>query len=174
MLGKRRHADPIRRYKRRSVAARSFKENDTCACGESRPEALVRGRRPPICTQCLREEQGKPIQDKHHPAGRANNPTTIEIPANDHRAELNPVQYDWPKKTRENPDGSPLLAAAACIRGFSDTDAYLIETLLLRNPEMLEKLDAFLVEKLGSKWWVGTELESFTRNLRRPNVPHQT
>lgn len=59
--------------------------------------------------------------DDHHVFGKANDPTTIvTVPANDHRAELSVAQQDWPKKTPENPDGSPLLAAAARIRGFVD------------------------------------------------------
>ena len=40
--------------------------------------------------------------DEHHPAGRANDPTTTPVPVNDHCAELNPAQEDWPKETLEN------------------------------------------------------------------------
>lgn len=99
--------------------------------------------------------------DEHHPAGAANNPMTIPMPVNDHRAELSVAQSDWPKRTLENHNGSPLLAAAGCIRGYADTDFYLIEKLLLRRAEMLEALDAFLAQELGPEWWVGTELERF-------------
>ena len=86
------------------------------------------------------------------------------MPANDHRAQLSVDQYDWPKQTRENPDGSPALAAAGSIRGFVDTAVYLIEKFLLWVAELLEQLDAYLTEKLGSKWWVGTVLEQFAPN----------
>lgn len=99
--------------------------------------------------------------DNHHPAGDANDPTTTPIPVNDHSAELSVSQYDWPKRTLENPDGSPLLARAACIRGYMDTNGYLSEKLLMPNPEFLELLDAFLREKFGEKWWTNTELEKF-------------
>jgi hypothetical protein len=74
---------------------------------------------------------------------------------------LSDEQYDWPKRTLENPSGSPLLAAAGCIRGFVDMIHYLIEEFLLWIPVFLEALDACLERVLGPKWWVGTELEQF-------------
>ncbi len=162
--------DPIGAYQRKATAGRRVGGNKRCSCGESRPEALVRASEPTMCTECVRRKKGKSTQDNHHPAGKANNPTTTPIPANDHRAELTPAQYDWPKRTLENPDGSPLLAAAACTRGYVDTSDYLREKLLLRNPEMLEVLDAFLVEKLGPKWWIGTDLERFSPKRRKSNA----
>ena len=97
--------------------------------------------------------------DDHHPFGKANNPTTIPVPVNDHRAELSPAQYDWPRETLENPDGSPLLKAAAHIRGFRDWVVHLIETGLLWVAEALEWLHAYLIEELGPKWWLGKPLE---------------
>lgn len=99
--------------------------------------------------------------DNHHPAGEANDPTTIPVPVNDHRAELNVAQYDWPAETLKNPDRSPLLARAASIRGYADTNVYLIEKHLLPGAECCELLDAFLTEKFGSKWWKKTELKRF-------------
>ncbi len=99
--------------------------------------------------------------DNHHPFGKANSPFTIPVPVNDHRAELNVAQQDWSKETLENPDGSPLLAGAARIRGFVDTVIHLIEKGLLWVAEILEALDGFLVEKLGPKWWAGTPLARF-------------
>src|SRR5207245_2592217 len=99
--------------------------------------------------------------DGHHVFAEANSPTTIPTPVNDHRAVLNVAQYDWPKKTLENPDGSPLLAAAGCIRGFIDYILYLIKKGLLWVADMMEQLDAYLMEKFGSKWWIGTPLEQF-------------
>jgi hypothetical protein len=99
--------------------------------------------------------------DNHHFAGRANNPITIPVPVNDHRACLSAAQEDWPKMTRNNPRGSPLIAAAACVRGFIDTVIYLIESGLLWVAEMLESLDDFLIGKLGPQWWVNSEIEPF-------------
>jgi hypothetical protein len=100
-------------------------------------------------------------------AGKANDRTTIPVPVNDHRTELSPAQYDWSKATLENPEGSPLLASAACIRGFVDTVIYLIKALLLPKAEMLEVLDAYLKSKLGPKWWENTPLERFVPKPKR-------
>lgn len=153
--------DPIAAHQRKAVAARRFGENAKCACGESRPEALIVGSSPIVCAACDRKMRGKSTLDDHHVAGKSNSSITIPIPANDHRARLSVDQYAWPTETRENRDGSPLLATAASIRGYSDTSSYLLENLLRMNPEILEALDAFLIEKLGPKWWTGTELEKY-------------
>jgi hypothetical protein len=61
---------------------------------------------------------------------------------------------DWPKETRENPDGSPLLAAAGRIRGFCDLHVYLLESLILPTAELLEHLHSFLYKTFGSKYWI--------------------
>jgi hypothetical protein len=58
-------------------------------------------------------------------------------------------------------EGSPLLAGAACVRGFVDVVGYLVETGLLWLADMLEKLDEVLRKKLGPKWWANTEIEQF-------------
>lgn len=101
------------------------------------------------------------MMDGHHVAGEANSPVTIPIPINDHRARLSVDQYEWPKETLENSNGSPLRAAAARIRGFDDVLYYLIEKLLLETPEVLEELDNFLVKIRGPEWWKGTPLEKY-------------
>ena len=115
-----------------------------------------------ICAKCQRQKKGHTVVDKHHPDAEANDPkTTIPVPVNDHRADLNEAQRDWPKRTRENPDGSPLLAAAATVRGFIDTILYLIERGLLWIAEMLEKLDEWAKAKWGAKYWLNTPIEKF-------------
>ena len=162
--------DPIPAYQRRAGAARRVGAKSQCACGEKRPEALIAGIHPTICAACDRKRRGQTTVDVHHVGGKANSSVTIQVSVNDHRARLSVAQDDWPKETRENPDGSPLLAAAACTRGYVDTNDYLSEELLLRNPEMLEVLDAFLVEKLGPKWWIGTDLERFSPKRRKSNA----
>ncbi len=95
---------------------------------------------------------------------------------NDHRAVLNVAQYDWPQQTLENPDSSPLLARAACIRGYLDTNEYLMDKLLREDLEVLEKLNEFLNSKLGPKWWVGTPLERFApkQQGQLPDNPNPT
>lgn len=164
MPKKLRQRDPIGAFQRKATAARRIGGDKQCACGESRPEALVAGSKPTTCAACLRKKRGHTTSDDHHVAAKANSPVTIPVPVNDHRARLSVAQQDWPKQTRENPDGSPLLAAAGCIRGFIDTVFYLVEKLLLWVAEMLEKLNAYLVRKLGPKWWLNTELEQFNPN----------
>lgn len=153
--------DPIAAHQRKAVARRRVGENAQCACGESRPEALLSGSNPIICAACDRKKHGKTTLDRHHVAGKSNSSVTIPIPVNDHRARLGADQQDWPRETLENPNGSPLLAAAASLRGYSDTSAYFVETFVLNKPEMLETLHAFLIEKLGSEWWKGTPFEKY-------------
>jgi hypothetical protein len=152
--------DPEAVYIRGAIAARRVGDRK-CACGERRPRALIPNSDPTTCYACQRKKEGKTTVDNHHVAGKANNPATIPAPVNDHCAELNVAQYDWPKETRENPDGCPVLAAAACVRGVIDYLYYLIKKFLGWIPEMLESLSAFLKDRLGSKWWIGTELEKF-------------
>jgi hypothetical protein len=161
--------DPVHAHARKATAERRAGTGAKCACGELRPEALISGSNPTICAACDRENSGKNPFDDHHPAGRSNCAATLPIWVNDHRAWLSEAQRDWPVDTLENPDGSPLLAMAACARGYLDTDDYLKRNLLLANPEVLETLDAFLLKKLGPKWWVNTELEQFAPR-RKSNV----
>lgn len=163
----------MRKYQRKSVAARRVGPEAKCACGEDRPEALIAGSKPTVCAECQRKKRGQKIRDDHHAASEANSSVTIPVPVNDHRAVLSPAQYDWPKRTLENPDGSPLLAGAGCIRGFVDTALYLMEKLLLWTADMLEALDALLSQKLGPKWWQETDLDKFTPRRKR-NVDTST
>lgn len=154
--------DPEAAYARKQKAIRRVGQNAKCAlCGETRPEALVPGSKPMICAECQRKGNGMSTTDDHHVGAEANSPETIQTPVNDHRADLSVAQHDWPKRTLENPDGSPFLVVAGCIRGFMDYLIYLVKKFLHWIPEMLEAADAFLAEKLGPKWWIGTPLEQF-------------
>jgi hypothetical protein len=154
--------DPEAACIRKATAKRREGANAQCACGEKRPEALLPKGKQKICYECMRRKEGKTAMDSHHVFAKANSPITIPTPANDHRAELSAAQYDWPKKTLENSDGSPLLAAAGVVRGFIDYIRYLIEKGLAWVAQMLEAADAFLAERLGSEWWVGTALEKYS------------
>jgi|SRR5579871_1438644 len=153
--------DPSGAYRRKVTAARRQGKKKCHKCGEARPEALIPKSHPVICAKCKRESLGHSTTDNHHFAGQANHPATVPIPVNDHRADLNTAQLDWQEKTRKNPDGCPLLAAAGCIRGFVDTVIYLIKKGVLWIAEMLESAHDWLVEQFGPKWWVGTPLEQF-------------
>jgi hypothetical protein len=165
--------DPISDFQRVARANRRSGQDRQCKCGEKRPLALIPGSEPAICAACHREERGRSEFDNHHPAGRANHPATIPIWVNDHRAELSPAQYDWPRSTWENVDGSPLLRGAACIRGHCETYDYLVAKLLLPNAELFEALDEFVTKCLGPRWWCGTELERFApkRKAKRRSGP---
>ena|SRR6266436_612156 len=159
--------DPKGAHRRKVVAARRVGFSTSCSCGEGRPEALISGSNPRVCAACKRTTTGKTTKDDHHFAGKANNPTTISVPVNDHRARLSVAQAEWPKSTLANLEGSPLLAAAACVRGFIDTVLYLIERGLLWIVDMLEKLDEFQVNKLGPQWWLNTGIEQFAPKKKR-------
>jgi hypothetical protein len=153
--------NPSGTHRRKVVAARRVGVDASCSCGEKRPEALVPGIKPTTCAACQRAASGRSLIDNHHFASKANSPTTIPVPVNDHRAQLSVAQADWPKSTLTNVQRSPLLAAAASVRGFVDTVIYLIEQGLLWVADMLEKLDEFLLKRLGPQWWHGTEVERF-------------
>lgn len=122
---------------------------------------------PTICAACSRILCGQSPYDEHHPAGKANSRLTIPVLVNDHRAVLSPAQYEWPSETWENSQGSPLLAGAASIRGYYDTNTYLTDGLLIRVAELLEALDESLKVRLGQSWWVGTKLEQFAPNRKK-------
>jgi hypothetical protein len=145
--------DPISENARKRAAARRVGDGKCSQCGESRPEALIAGSVPLICAACKRVQLSKSPFDLHHVAGAANDPLTVAVPVNDHRAELSTDQYLWPKQTLENPQGSPLLASSARKRGFRRTVLYLIDELLSNDAERLEQLDAKLTGKFGPKWW---------------------
>ena len=168
MPGKRPQRDPIGAYRRKTSAARRVGVGAKCEqCGEIRPKALIPGSDPKICASCQREQLGRTTIDQDHVAGQANSPIAVPVWVNDHRAVLSPAQDDWPKETLENPDASPLLAAAACLRGFLDRLDYLVKALFW-IPEFLEALHSLLTETLGHRWWVDTPIAKFApkRNSR--------
>ena len=153
------HDDPIGAAKRRSVARRRIGAGKKCACGESRPLALIAGSDPIICIECNARKNGRTIWEEHHPARRANDDHTVRFRANDHQAELTEAQQEWPKTTRENQDRDPLLADAARIRGHVDT-VRLVDGI----PIDLEKLRAALVAVYGRHWFLREEFaECFER-----------
>ncbi len=151
--------DPSAALIRDAVAQRRIGEKK-CVCGETRPQTFA-GRKSKLCAKCERKKRGHKTTDDHHVAGKANDPITIPVDVNDHRARLSADQMDWPKEPRENSDGSPLLAASGAIRGFVDTVVYLLENLLLKHAEILEKIDAYLIRTLGRKWWLKIDSKQF-------------
>jgi hypothetical protein len=122
------------------------------SCGQSKVAALTGTEPNIICYECQAKNFGRSPIEKHHIAGRSNDSFTVSIPANDHRV-LSDRQIDWPLETLRNPNGDPVLKVSATIRGWSDILHEIIEHILGWIPEFLEALAAFLVEKLGNRWW---------------------
>jgi hypothetical protein len=160
-MATRRSQDPIKAAARRERAQRRLGDDVACPCGEKRPAAIIPGRKPAICYGCDARRRGKPTTEAHHIAGRANSAVTLAVPINDHRAELSLDQYDWAHQTLQNPDGSPLLAMSACVRGFIDATTYLIRKMLGWIPEALEAHDAQLRDERGPQWWLNTPLDGW-------------
>lgn len=158
----RKTSDPIKTSTRRAKAQRRVGDGAACACGETRPEALVVGAGPTTCAACKRRRLKKTTTDSHHVAGQNNSPVTVEVPVNDHRAVLSPAQYEWPSETLQNADGSPLLSAAGALRGMADYIIYLAEKFFDLIAVMLEELDRWLVGERGPQWWVNTPIECCT------------
>ena len=71
--------DPIGKEMRRSRAQRRVGPDAKCACGESRPEALIAGSTPMICAECKRKQKGQSVMDHHHVAGRRNHDLTVAV-----------------------------------------------------------------------------------------------
>lgn len=152
--------NPWLAYRREVIAARRIGKGRKCACGESRPEALIPGSNPMICARCDRIAHGRKTDDGHHLFGLAN-PLIISIPVNDHRADLSAAQNDWPRKTLANKHGSPLLVSAAAIRGYGDLMLYLVREHLLSAADILELLDTKLERKHGKRYWKKLKLTAF-------------
>jgi hypothetical protein len=121
-------------------------------CLETATAALISTPDGIYCYECFCKRQGRSPVEDHHPAGQHNMPETVRIPGNDHRV-LSEMQRTWPEETLRNPDGSPLLRMAACVRGWIDVLYLIIERVVGWIPRSLERLDALLTERDGSGWW---------------------
>ena len=121
-------------------------------CDETFPLALTGTEPNIVCYEHQALLHGRSWLEEHHPLGRHNDPWATTAPGNDHRV-LSVLQCEWPWETLRNPDGSPLLRAAAALRGWLD----LLWLIMVRGvgwiPVFLEQLDAFLRQRLGERWW---------------------
>ncbi len=125
-------------------------------CGERNPFTLV-GHHPDIsCYEHYLLRVGKKTFEAHHVNGQANSDVTANVPGNDHRI-LSELQRFWPDDTLRNPEHSPLLIAAAAIRGWLDVMQVIIDRSIGWIPEFLEWLHRILVDQIGSDWWVKLE-----------------
>ena len=89
----------------------------TPGCTES-DWRLITGSEPDklLCYEHAAEAAGRSPVEEQHPPGRANDPTfTVPFLGNLHRV-MDEAKRDWPERTMRNPDGSPMLKAAACVR----------------------------------------------------------
>ena len=121
-------------------------------CLEADPLALT-GAWPEItCREHVADRRGCRWTEDHHLSGQANAPETEPLPANDH-AVLSAMQSLWPRETLRNPEGSPLLRAAAAVRGWLDILRVVIDRAMRWVPAALESLDALLTDRHGSQWW---------------------
>jgi hypothetical protein len=152
----RRSNDPVGTYLRAAKTVRRTGAKRCVTCGT--PHAIVAKANPPVCARCHAIQTGRSPYEEHHPAGDINHPATVLVPIEAHRSQLTPAMYAWPKETRENPEASPLLAAAASLRGLYDTLDYLLYTLLLRVAVLLEMLDRTLRHRIGPRYWIELEL----------------
>lgn len=112
----------------------------------SEPEEL-------LCYEHMLMAQGRSPVELQHPAGQHNDPAfTVPFLGNLHRLMDEPKR-DWPERTLRNPEGSPMLKAAACVRAVSDWLRLIIERLLGWVPTFLEAVDAAFTEQHGPRWW---------------------
>jgi hypothetical protein len=121
-------------------------------CGETDPRALTGTDPNIVCYEHRQLADAKTWVEQDHRPGQHNHPATTAIPANDHRI-LSAMQKSWPRDTLRNPDGSPLLKAAACVRGWLDLLRLILERTVGWVPPFLEMLDAWLRERIGDPWW---------------------
>jgi len=123
----------------------------TCAfCGETDIRALQASDGAVLCADCRLALSGRSPFERHHPAGKRNDPFTVKMPANEHGI-FNDMQNDWPPRTLMNPKRSPLLRQAGSHRAALDT--------LLRQVEiqrewatLKEDLEEFCRLKIGEDW----------------------
>ena len=123
-------------------------------CGATNPFALTGVDPNIVCYEHQALLRGRPWLEEHHVAGRSNDPSTVLLPGNGHRV-LSARQRLWPRETLRNPDGSPLLRAAAALRGWLDILWLVVTCTVGWIPDLLEQLDAWLRATLGDRWWDG-------------------
>ncbi len=143
--------NPIKTDARHARRRRVLPPDARCACGEQDPRCLIETDHGIQCYACHARDTGRPDAEHHHIAGRHNLAMTVPIPNNEHRI-LSDCQQDWPTTTLRNPDRSPLLQAAAAIRGWLDILVVILERAIGWIPGFLEALDAWLCARLGPEW----------------------
>ncbi len=142
----------VNRAARKAQRQRQFGAQALCArCGWDQLDALSRLGNEILCYECLCIEKGKATVERHHILGRANDPQTVGIPANLHRA-LSDGQQDWPETVRRNVNRDPLLWIAGLACSLRDLLAWLLDHCddIIR---FLVELAGTLRGRHGATWW---------------------
>jgi len=123
-------------------------------CPEADPFALIGADPDIVCYEHAADRDSRSWLEQEHPFGQHNDRHfTLPLPGNDHRVRSD-YQVDWPREALRNPEGSPLLRAAATVRGWLDVLRLIIERAAGWVPAFLEWLDAQLVIVHGPRWWI--------------------
>lgn len=121
-------------------------------CDEHDPFTLT-GASPDIwCYEHQARAQGREWVEGQHVPGQHNARETLAMPGNDHRAS-DEMKLLWPEETLHNPNKSPLIRAAATLRGFLDFLFQLAFRIVAWIPGFLETLDGWLTDTIGESWW---------------------
>lgn len=160
--------NPIKTDARHARRQRALPKDARCSCGEADARCLISTGDGVTCYACQAATAGRSDTEHHHVAGRHNLEMAVPIPNNEHRI-LSDRQQDWPTGTVRNPNRSPLLQAAAAIRGWMDILVLILECAIGWIPGFLEALEAWLCERLGPDW--GRDFRSIHPHLI-PTVPN--
>jgi hypothetical protein len=142
-----------RRDQRRRALGHMNPQCSEPGCTETDPLALAGAHPEILCYEHDALRKGRSWLEGHHLAGQANDPITAEMPGNDHRAISERQNELWSRETLRNPDGSPLLMSSAAIRGWLDVLWVVLERTITWIPGFLERLDEWLCEEIGPRWW---------------------
>lgn len=150
--------EPSDEDRRRERAYEGFgTRNPKCSvpgCGETNWR-LITGSDPDslLCYEHAAEAAGRsPIEGQHPPGHNNDQQFVVPMLGNLHRL-ADEYKRDWPERTLRNPEGSPALKAAACVRAVIDWLRLMIDRMLGWIPPFLEWLDAKLSELHGAQWW---------------------
>jgi hypothetical protein len=110
-----------------------------------------------LCYEHLLIQQGKATIEAHHPVGKANDPNTVGVAGNLHRA-LTDSQEDWPKEVRRNPHRNPLWWVAAIFYSLHDYLRWLMQRCHAIG-DILVKAGHWAEQQGGPQWWVAAGIQ---------------
>jgi len=145
------HMNDLNRVKRETAKRARLGQQAKCASCGANDLRVLQSATIVLCAECRLLRQSKQATERHHPAGRHNDPAAFGLPANDH-ATLSDAQYDWPPETLRNPHQDPLRRMAAWLRFFIDVFRHLADCAG-EWAEMLESASDRLVAVDGVAWF---------------------